>query len=83
MHRTSWDTQRLSGTNLDGRAVNSPGQDTFDTIKNLLVGIILVGGGGQLLSYWHANLEYRYAALRIFTSNEKPDPQWTDLDSLL
>jgi hypothetical protein len=49
VHRASWNAQRLSGANLDGRAVNRPGKDAFDTIKDLLVGIVLVGRRRQLL----------------------------------
>ena len=52
VHRTSRDTQGLPRTNLDWRVINRPGQHTLDTIKNLLVGVILVRRGGQLLPRW-------------------------------
>jgi hypothetical protein len=52
VHRASRDTQGPSRTNLDWRAINRPGQHTLNTIKNLLVGVILVRRGGQLLPRW-------------------------------
>src|SRR5262249_44577934 len=74
VHRAAWDTQRLPRTNLDGPAVNRPGKHTLDAIENLLIGVILVGRGGQLLAHWHANLEHRRAPVRILARNEKADP---------
>jgi hypothetical protein len=44
MHCAAGDAQRLPGTNLDGPAVDRPGKDALDTVKDLLVGIVLVGG---------------------------------------
>src|SRR6266849_10114344 len=38
VHRASGDTQRLPGTNLDGRAVNRPRKNSIDTIKDFFVG---------------------------------------------
>ncbi len=74
VHRASRDTQGLPGTNLDWRAINRPGQDTLDAIKNLLVGVILVRRGGQLLPHWHADLEHGCAAVRVFASTRNRIP---------
>jgi len=38
VHGASGDAQGLTGTNLDGRAVNRPGKDALDTVEDLLVG---------------------------------------------
>src|SRR5450756_3152452 len=43
VHRASGDAQRFSGTHLDRRAVNRPGEDALDTVEDLLVGVVLVG----------------------------------------
>jgi hypothetical protein len=48
VHRTSGDTQRLPGTNLDGRAAHRPGKDALDAIRCLLVGIIFWAGAASL-----------------------------------
>src|SRR2546423_1545039 len=49
MDRASGDAQCLAGTNLDGRPLNRPGEDTLDTVENLLVGVVctrnLIGEG--------------------------------------
>src|SRR5512139_3050000 len=49
VYRTSGNAQRLPGTNLDGRAVDRPGQDALDAVEDLLVGVVLVGRRRQLL----------------------------------
>lgn len=41
MHRAPRDAQRLSGTNLDGSAVNRPGKDALDTLEDFLVSLAL------------------------------------------
>jgi len=58
VHRASGDTQRLPGTNLDGRAVNRPGEDALDAVEDLLVGVVLVGRRRQLLPDGDENLEH-------------------------
>lgn len=58
VHRASGNAQRLTGTNLDGRAVNRPGKDALDTVEHLLVGVVLVGRRRQLLPGWYENLEH-------------------------
>ena len=74
VHHASGDTQRLAGTNLDGRAVNRPGKNALDTVEDLLVGIVLVGRRRQLLSNGDENLEYGHAAVGIIAREEEPDP---------
>ena len=49
VHRAPGDAQRLPGANLDGRAVNRPGQNTLNAIQDLLVGVVFVGWCRQLL----------------------------------
>jgi len=80
MHRTSRDAQRLPGTNLDGRAFNCPGKNSLDTVKNLLVGVVLVGRSRQFLPLRDTKLKHRHAAVGIITRKEKPDLYCTDLD---
>ena len=58
VHRASGDAQRLPGTNLYGRAVNRPGKDALDAVKDLLVGVVLVGRRCQLLPDGDENLEH-------------------------
>jgi len=58
VNRTSGDTQRLTWTHLDRRAVNRPGKDTLDTIEDLLVGVILVGRRHQLLTCGDEKFEH-------------------------
>ncbi len=36
VHRAWRDAQRLSGTNLNGRAVNRPGKDALNTVEDLV-----------------------------------------------
>ena len=74
MHRASGDAQRLPGTNFDGRAVNRPGKDALDTVKDLLVGIVLVGRRRQLLPNRDENLEHRDASAGIIAGEEESDP---------
>jgi len=50
VHRASGDAQRLPRPHLDGSAVNRPSQDALDTVKDLLVAVVLVRGRRQLLS---------------------------------
>jgi hypothetical protein len=57
VNRASGDAHCLSRTNLDGYAVNRPRKDALDTIENLLVGVVLVGGCRQLLPGRNENLE--------------------------
>ena len=82
MQRTSGDAQRLSWTNLDGRAVNRPGKDAFDTIEDLLVSVVLVGRRRQLVPDGDENLEHGRAAVGIIASEEEPDPYRANLDGL-
>jgi hypothetical protein len=58
VHRASGNSQRLTGTNLDGRAVNRPGKEALDTIQHLLVGVVLVGWRRQFLPGGDENLEH-------------------------
>jgi hypothetical protein len=57
VHRSSWDAQRLPGTNLDWRAVNRPGKDAV-CVELHIVGFefrlggrrsseLVLGGGGH------------------------------------
>src|SRR5215472_1443545 len=80
VYRAARDTKRLPGTNLDGCAVNRPCKDALDTIDNLLVSVVLVCRGGQLLPDWYAKLKYGCATVRMFTRNEEPDTEPTNLD---
>jgi len=73
VHRASGDSQRLPGTNLDGRPVNRPGKDALDTVEDLLVGIVLVGGRCQLLPDRDENLEHRDASAGIIGGEEESD----------
>src|SRR5437867_13126801 len=73
-HRASGDAQRLPGTNLDGRAVNRPGKDALDTVEDLLVCIVLVGGRRQLLPDRDEKLEHRDASVGIISGEEESDP---------
>ena len=82
VHRPSWDAQRLPRTNLDGRPVNRPGKDTFDTVQDLLVRVVLVGRCRQLLPGGDENLEHRRAAVGIIGCDKEPDAQRTNLDGL-
>lgn len=72
--------KRLSWPNLDGRAVNRPCEDAFDTIDNLLVSVILVGRRSQLLPNWDAKLKNGRAPLRISACNKKPDAYRANAD---
>src|SRR6266567_2449870 len=74
VHRATGDAQRLPGTNLDGRAVDRPGKDALDTVEDLLVGIVLVGGRRQLLADRDQNLEDRDAPAGIIAGEEESDP---------
>jgi hypothetical protein len=74
VHRASGDAQRLPRTNLEGRAVNRPGKDTLDTVKDLLVRIVFVGRRCQLLPDRDENLKHRNVSIGIITSEEKSDP---------
>src|SRR5207249_2250765 len=58
VHRASGDAQCLPGTDLDGRAVNRPREDALDAVKDLLVGVVLVGWRRQLLPRGDENLEH-------------------------
>jgi hypothetical protein len=58
VHRTSGDAQGLSGTDLDGRAIDGPSKDAPESIENFLVGIIIVGRRCQLLPDRNENLKY-------------------------
>jgi hypothetical protein len=58
VHRPTWDAQRLPWTNRDGRAVNRPGKDTLDTVKDLLVGVVLISRRRQFLPDGDENLEH-------------------------
>src|ERR1019366_539822 len=46
------------GPTSDGRAINRPGKDALDTVKGLLVGVVLVGRRRQLLPGGDENLEH-------------------------
>src|ERR1700730_7748912 len=74
VHRASGNTQRLSGTNLDGCAVNRPGKHSLDAVEDLFVGVVLVSRSRQLLPSGDKNLEHRHAASGIISRKEKPDP---------
>ena len=74
MHRASRDTQGLTGTNLDGHAINRPREDARDTVKDLLVGVVLVGRCRQLLPDGDEKLEHRHAAFGIIAREEEPNP---------
>ena len=82
VHRASGDAQGLPGTNLDGRAVDRPGEDAFDAVEDLLVGIVLVGRRRKLLPDGDENLEHGHAAVGIIAREEEPDPQRTNPDGL-
>ena len=58
VHHASGDAQHLTGADLDGRAVNRPGQDALDTVENLLVGVVLVGRRCKLLPGRDKNLKH-------------------------
>jgi hypothetical protein len=73
MYGTTGDAQDLTGTNFDGRAVNRPGKDTLDTVKDLLVGVVLVGRRRQLLPNRDEDLEHWHTAVGIITCEKKPD----------
>jgi hypothetical protein len=47
VHRVSGDAQCLPGTNLDGRAVNRPGENALDAVEYLLKGVVLVAGAAN------------------------------------
>ncbi len=82
VHGTSGDAQRLSGANLDGRAVNRPGKDALDAVEYLLVCIVLVGRRRQLLPGGDENFEHGSIAVGIIACQEEPNPYGTNLDAL-
>src|SRR5512141_2403753 len=82
VHRASGDAKCLSGTNLDGLAINRPCKDALDAVEGLLVGVVLVGRRRQLLPGGDENLEYGHVAVGIIAREEEPDPQRTNLDGL-
>src|SRR5215472_15967177 len=83
MHRASRDAQRLPGTNLDGRAVHRPSKDALDTVKHLLVGVVLVGWCRQLLPGGDEKLEHRDAAVGVIAGEKESNPYLTNLNGLL
>ena len=70
------------GANLDGRAVNRPGEDALDAVEGLLVSIVLVGWRRQLLPGRDENLEHGSITVGITAREEEPNPYRTNLDAL-
>lgn len=73
VHRPSLDTECLPGANLDWVSVYRPGENTLNSVEDLLVGIVLVVRCRLFLPGRNENLEHRRVTVGIITGEEKPD----------
>jgi hypothetical protein len=79
MDGASWDEKRLSGTDLDRRTLDRPGQHSLEPVDRLLIGVVAVGGGDLRLGR-NVELENGDRSSRLAALDEEANRHPTDLD---